>query len=187
MISILMLFAAAQAATLVSHASSPLSDYNPSLDVSERLMVFARSEADFRNARIFESKRGGRVWSRPAPISFSTGPYSDSDPWITPDGRTLYFISDRPGPGREVGRSDYDIWRSTRTATGWAAPERLGSEVNGRGQELGPELHGGVLYFSSARRSGKGGLDIYHSSMRGFKVRNGLPCGWSIQQRYQRQ
>jgi hypothetical protein len=169
MFAILMLVAAAQAATLMTHTSSPLNDYNPSLDAAERVMVFARSEADFRNARILETKRKGRMWSRPAPISFSSGPFSDSDPWITPDARTLYFISDRPGPGREEGRSDYDIWRSKRTANGWAAPERLGSEVNGRGQELGPELHGGVLYFSSARRSGKGGLDIYQAPVRGSK------------------
>jgi hypothetical protein len=166
MFSILMLLAAAQAPTLVATISSPMSDYNPSLDASERRMVFARSEADFRNARIFETKRKGQGWSRPAPIGFSGGPFSDSDPWLTPDGRTIYFISDRPAPGREEGRSDYDIWRSTITRNGWAAPERLGPEVNGRGQELGPELHGGVLYFSSARRSGTGGLDIYQAPVQ---------------------
>ena len=146
-----------------------MNDYNLNTDRAERTMVFARSEADFRNARIMIAmRRSPRVrWSVPQPIAFSDPRWSDSDPWLTPNGRTLYFISTRPAPGREAGRSDYDIWRSARTASGWSAPEHLGPGVNGRGQELGPELHGGRLYFASARRSGRGGLDIYSAPASG--------------------
>jgi hypothetical protein len=43
----------------------------------------------------------------------------------------------------------------------------LGPTVNSTGQELGPELHGGALYFASARRSGAGGLDIYQARTKG--------------------
>ena len=59
----------------------------------------------------------------------------------------------------------------------WSAPVRLGPTVNSSGQELGPELHAGVLYFSSARRSGTGGLDIYmaRSSGDGFAQSELLP------------
>lgn len=153
--------AAAASPVLLGAVSSPLNDYNLSYDQAERTLVFARSEAEFRNARIFAAqKRAGR-WTAPGPIGFTDPRYSDSDPWLTPDGRTLYFISTRPASGREEGRTDYDIWRSTRSTSGWSAPERLGEDVNSKGQELGPELHGGRLYFASARRSGKGGLDIY--------------------------
>jgi hypothetical protein len=153
-----MLLAAA-AAILVPEASSPLNDYN--LSEAGRTRVFARSEAEFRNARIFVAERNGRGWSEPRPIAFSVPRFSDSDPWLTPDGRTLYFISNRPAPGRAEDRRDYDIWRSVRSGDDWSAPEHLGPEVNSAGQELGPELHRGILYFSSARRSGLGGLDIY--------------------------
>jgi Tol biopolymer transport system component len=169
MILIALLIAAATAgpAKLVAFASSPLNDYNLSFDARERLVVFARSEADFRKARIFVAKRTKSGWTVPTPISFSDDRYADSDPWLTPDGRTLYFISDRPAPGREAKRTDHDIWRSTRTDRGWSSPEHLGPEVNGRGEELGPELHQGKLYFSSARRSGIGGLDIYEAQQNG--------------------
>lgn len=161
--------AAAAAPALVAEASSPLNDYNLSADAAGRTRVFARSEAEFRNARIFVAERGRRGrWSEPRPIAFSDPRYSDSDPWLTPDGRTLYFISDRPAAGRAEGRSDHDVWRARRTESGgWSAPEHLGPEVNSAGQELGPELHGGRLYFSSARRSGRGGLDIYAAEVRG--------------------
>ena len=147
---------------LVASASSPLNDYNLSIDDAHQNLVVARSEADFRNARIFTAARDASgAWTRPGAISFSDPRWSDSDPWLTPDGRTLYFISTRPAPGRDASRADYDIWRSVRGADGWSAPEHLGPEINSAGHELGPELHDGVLYFASARRSGRGGLDIY--------------------------
>jgi hypothetical protein len=172
LIAILLAAAAAQEPlSPIGSVNSPLNDYNLSFDSAERVLVFARSEADFRNAQIYIAERNGRGWSEPRPIEFSDARYADSDPWLTPDGRTLFFISDRPSAGREEGRSDYDIWRSTRTNKGWSTPEHLGPQVNGRGQELGPELHDGVLYFSSARRSGVGGLDIYRA------VANGLGFG----------
>ena len=140
--------------------SSPENDYNFSEDRAGRTRVFARSKAEFREARIHLSERRGRGWSTPAPIAFSDARYSDSDPWLTPDGRTLYFVSDRPPPGA-ASKADLDIWRSRRTGSGWSAPEHLGAAVNGPGPELGPELHGGVLTFASVRKGGKGGLDIY--------------------------
>lgn len=151
----------------VDFVNSALNEYSIGLDAAEELMVFARSEADFQKARIFVVEKIENAWGQPNPISFSDENYADSDPWLTPDGQTLYFISDRPAAGRDESRTDYDIWRSFRTAEGWSAPEHLGPQVNSRGQELGPELHHGVLYFSSARRSGLGGLDVYYAGLDG--------------------
>ena len=167
-IAILLAAAAvAQGHASVTPVSSDLNDYNLSLDGAEQVMVFARSEAEFRNARILIAEKSGAGWSAPVPISFSDERYADSDPWLTPDGKMLYFISDRPAEGREQGRTDYDIWRSNRTVEGWSPPEHLGPEVNSRGQELGPELHDGTLFFSSARKSGLGVLDIYRAEVVG--------------------
>lgn len=165
LISALLLVAAAP--VMVEPASSALNDYNPSFDAAERTMVFARSEADFRNARIYTASDGGGGWTAPEPIAFTDLRYSDSDPWLTADGNTLYFVSDRPAPGRGAEREDLDIWRSVRTADGWSAPEHLGPAVNSPGPELGPELHGDTLYFSSVRKGGQGGLDIYAARAKG--------------------
>lgn len=171
--TLLIALAAVQPAApeMVTAVSSPMSDYNLSIDEAQRTLVVARSEADFRNARILVVTRTGTAdeWGMPQPISFSDPRWSDSDPWLTPDGHTLYFISTRPARGREEGRTDYDIWRSVRTADGWSEPEHI-PEVSSRGQELGPELHEDILYFSSARHSGRGGLDIYAAPLR--------PGGW---------
>jgi hypothetical protein len=151
----------AGAAQMVASLSSPRNDYNPSYDRSERLLVFARSDADFANAKIYVAENRRGRWSEPKPIRFSDPRYSDSDPWLTPDGSTLYFASNRPTVARP-DKTDLDLWRSRRDRAGiWSAPEHLGETVNGAGPELGPEYHGGTLYFSAARKSGKGGLDIY--------------------------
>jgi hypothetical protein len=115
---------------------------------------------------IHVSTRERGRWSLPEPIGFSDPRYSDSDPWLTPDGRILYFASDRPAADRP-GRKDLDLWRSRRSRDGtWSAPEHLGAAVNGPGPELGPEVHGNILYFASARKNGRGGLDIYAARQR---------------------
>jgi Tol biopolymer transport system component len=142
--------------------SSLENDYNLSYDKAERLLVFARSKADFKDAHIYVSEKKGGRWSPPAPIAFSDPRYSDSDPWLTPDGRTLYFVSDRPTPARP-DKKDLDVWRAYRTKAGWSAPEHLGDAVNGPGPELGPEYHRGILTFASVRKGGQGGLDIYEA------------------------
>ena len=140
--------------------SGPMNDYNYSADSRDRVAVFARSEADFAKSRIMVTRRANGDWSPPEPIGFTDSRFRDSDPWLAPDGRTLYFVSDRPTLSRP-GKRDLDIWRSTSRDGIWQRPEHLGDMVNGVGEELGPELHGGRLYFATARRSGKGGLDVY--------------------------
>jgi len=153
-------------AEMLAEYSSDKNDYNLSSDSAERTRVFARSEADFAHAMIYVSVRKSGRWSPPEPIAFSDPRYSDTDPWLTPDGRTLYFASSRPAADRP-GRTDLDLWRSRRHRDGgWMAPEHLGPAVNGPGPELGPEYHGGILYFGSVRKGGRGGLDIYAARAR---------------------
>jgi dipeptidyl aminopeptidase/acylaminoacyl peptidase len=176
------------AAVLMAGAGAPLlvepdtvsgmrNDYNRTESANGRLMAFARSDADFAGSKILVAQRLGQGWSTPAPIEFSDDRWRDSDPWLTPDGGTLYFVSDRPTATRPDKR-DLDIWRSTRRDGRWSAPEHLGDLVNGRGEELGPELHDGILYFATARRSGMGGLDIYssRSNADGFDAPRLLPA-----------
>ncbi|HEX2205811.1 MAG TPA: hypothetical protein VHG91_21030 [Longimicrobium sp.] len=141
--------------------STEANEYNPSLAPDGRTLVFARSGPDFRDAKILVSRLEGGRWSAPEPVSFSDPRYTDSDPTLSADGRHLFFVSDRPAPGRDSARADLDLWRADRVGGGWGAPVHLGGAVNTRGQELGPLLFRDTLYFASARRSGRGGLDLY--------------------------
>lgn len=86
-------------------------------------------------------------WSEPHVAPFS-GTYSDMDPFITPDGRRLYFSSNRPVDGE--AKADFDIWYVERTPSGWGEPVHAGPNVNGPLDELYPSATAsGTLYFAS--------------------------------------
>ena len=79
---------------------------------------------------IYMSRRGrDGQWTSPILAPFS-GHGRDFDPVLSPDGRRLVFISDRPArPGDK--KLDYDIWWVDRTANGdWSAPRRFGAPIN---------------------------------------------------------
>lgn len=87
----------------------------------------------------------------------------DSQPTISSDGRTLYFVSDRPG-----GLGGYDIYKSERNEFGeWSKAVNLGAPINTAGNEKSPFIHSDsqTLYFSSDGRIGMGGYDIFYSRL----------------------
>jgi len=103
-------------------------------------------------------QKNGR-WSQPEIAPFS-GQYKDLNPCISPDGSRIFFISNRPVPGKKG--SDTDIWMARRTTQGWSEPENLGVPVNTAGWELGCSVTSdGALYFSSTGTTGN--ADIYCS------------------------
>lgn len=89
----------------------------------------------------------------------------DSQPSMAPDGRTLYFTSNRAG-----GFGNSDIWKSVLQDDGrWSTPENLGDVINTHGYEMAPFIHadGKTLYFSSDRHVGMGGIDLFVSKTDG--------------------
>jgi Tol biopolymer transport system component len=110
------------------------------------------------------------TWSAPEIVPFS-GRHSDLEPFVTPDGSSLYFISQRP---LEAGGEDkdWDIWVVHRTPDGWGQPSNLGPPVNTDGNEFYPSLtRDGALYFTAeSRPDSLGGEDLYRSvpSSNGF-------------------
>ena len=76
----------------------------------------------------------------------------------------LYFISNRPVPGK--AKRDLDIWVIDSTETGWSAPRNLGAPINSDGNEWHPTLAtDGTLCFGSDQPGGKGATDIYCSRL----------------------
>ncbi|RKH12081.1 Xaa-Pro aminopeptidase [Corallococcus sp. CA053C] len=82
-------------------------------------------------------------------VSFS-GTYRDSDPFISPDGQSLFYSSTRPVNGG-AEREDTDLWVVHRVrGGGWGEPEHLGPFVNTPKQELYPSVtRDGTVYFAS--------------------------------------
>src|SRR5262249_39008170 len=100
------------------------------------------------------------VWGRPKVLPFS-GRYRDSDPVLSPDGKTLFFASDQPLAGSR-GKSFY-IWAAQKTAHGWSEPKPLEGAVNAEGSQVFASVaSNGNLYFTSDR---KGQFDVYRSQL----------------------
>lgn len=110
---------------------------------------------------IYISRKEGNGWSEPKNLGTQiNSPFRESEPTFSSDGRTLYFVSDRPG-----GVGGYDIWMSVKNDNGsWRRPVNLGRKVNTDGNEMSPFIHADnqTLYFSSNGHMGLGGRDIFY-------------------------
>ena len=130
-------------------------------------VYFARSEQGWGQGNmvssIYRSTLNKGVWTEPQLATFS-GTHDDSDPHLTADGQTLYFISNRPNG--EV-KTSADIWMVKKQADGsWSEPNRLPYPVNSEATEYSPRTDGaGNLYFASTRDGGFGQGDLYKSSL----------------------
>jgi Tol biopolymer transport system component len=86
--------------------------------------------------------------------------YNDINVSVTDDGRSLFFMSDRPG-----GHGDWDIWMSTRETTedDWGTPVNCGSQVNSEYKEFTSciSADGLELYIGSNRLGSSGGHDLW--------------------------
>jgi len=113
---------------------------------------------------LFVSTKEGDDWSDPVNMGVPINSQAwESQPALSSDGRTLYFVSDRGG-----GYGKRDIWMSTMNDNEqWTPPVNLGPHINSAEDEVSPFLHanGRTLYFASKGRLGFGGFDIYYTEL----------------------
>ena len=144
-----------------------------------RSMYFTRSLlADDKGGGtlIVLSNRAGGTWSAPQKVTiFKDSTISVAHPAITPDGTTMYFVSDS-----KEGLGGKDIWRATYEGGEWKYIENLGKDINTSDDEMFPTVReDGTLYYSSKGKPGMGGLDIFKATPLkegGWEVKNmGVP------------
>jgi hypothetical protein len=116
------------------------------------------------------------AWSPATPVPFNT-PGRDFDPAFSPDGRAVYFCSDRPG-----GLGGDDLYRVAVTAEGFGRPEHLGPAVNSPAAEYAPmpSPDGSRLLFSSSRPGGAGRQDLYAARLDGDRFRPAQPLPGAV-------
>jgi outer membrane protein OmpA-like peptidoglycan-associated protein len=137
-----------------------------SISSDGRYMFFTACDRNDGQGRcdIYYSSNDGNRWSP----GLNLGPpvnsaYWESQPSISPNGRMLFFVSNRPG-----GMGGMDIWYSTRGSDGkWNKPVNPGKGMNTSGDEFSQFIYfnGRTLYFSSNGRESFGGHDIYVTTM----------------------
>lgn len=89
--------------------------------------------------------------------------YDENNVCISKDGNTLYFSSNRSG-----GEGEYDLYYSEKTDNGsWGTPQNMGKNTNSENNESSPFILGdnSTLFFSSDRKDGLGGFDIFSSTI----------------------
>lgn len=109
-------------------------------------------KSDFVNGR----------WTMPENLGEQINSKSwESQPSISPDGKRLYFVSNRDG-----GFGHRDIWFSTKDENGeWSYPSNCGGNINTASDEMSPFIHwdNTHFYFASKGHPGIGGYDLFIS------------------------
>lgn len=117
---------------------------------------------------LFQINKTGETWSKPSILANTiNSKYLESTASITPDGKTIYFASNRQG-----GLGGLDIWKIEQKAAGvWSSPVNLGPEVNSKDNEDAPFIHPDqkTLFFTSDGHNTMGGRDIFQTKLVGGK------------------
>lgn len=133
----------------------------------QKMLIFMGGATDPGGLFMITKQAGG--WSKPSLITptINTPKYLESTASITPDGKTIYFASDRLG-----GQGGLDIYKTSMLANGtWSNPVNLGPEVNSKANEDAPFIHPDqkTLFFTSDGHNTMGGRDIFVSKLVGTK------------------
>lgn len=136
--------------------NTSVNNYRPVLNADETVMIYMTS-LKFYEAVVYTRKIDGK-WTEPINITPQIGSDGDCEPtFLTADGKELYLV-------RRV-KNNADIYVSTYDGEKWSLMKPLNKNINSSRNEMSACLSsdGKTLYFSSDRRGGYGGLDLYKS------------------------
>ncbi|MBL0129636.1 MAG: carboxypeptidase regulatory-like domain-containing protein [Flavobacteriales bacterium] len=131
-------------------------------------------------ADVITGEFGQPEWGNLIPFDYNDVNSNCGHPWVSADGRTIYFVSDRAG-----GMGGTDIWYSKNLGNQWGEPENMGPKVNTSGNEMFPYLTAnGTFYFASTGHPGLGGLDIFFTRIGANGAGNVFNLGYPMNTRY---
>jgi Tol biopolymer transport system component len=129
----------------------------------------------------FTRLENGR-WTKPEMLSFCKGDsYKYDNPFITTDGKKMFFTSTRSGA---VSKEKETIWYAERASAGWLDPHPISTEVNKIPLHWSISVSDlGTLYFQFQDVSGEssGGIgDIYYSKLVNGEYTKPISIGMAI-------
>jgi outer membrane protein OmpA-like peptidoglycan-associated protein len=129
---------------------------------------------------IVKGEFGQEEWGNIVPFDHNDPEFNLGHPSVSPDGRNLYFSSDRAG-----GMGGVDIWVCKNLGNQWGVPENLGPKVNTPGDEMHPHMAGnGTLYFASNGHPGMGGYDLFFTRIGTSGPGNVFNLGYPMSTRH---
>ncbi|SMG28809.1 WD40-like Beta Propeller Repeat [Marivirga sericea] len=141
----------------------------------QQMLVFIGS-GNKGNLYIMRKEAAG--WSQPSAIEGLNSRDLESTGSITPDGKKIFFASNRPG-----GFGGMDIYVAEKISEGkWGNIKNLGAEVNTKYDEDAPFIHPDMktLYFTSNGTNSMGGRDIFKTNLVGGEWINPTNMGYPI-------
>jgi outer membrane protein OmpA-like peptidoglycan-associated protein len=149
--------------SISSHINSQWNEGTCTISADGRNLIFTSciGRRGYGSCDLFQSFKTGSEWSSPENLGSNVNSADwESQPSLSADGRTLYFVSDRSG-----GYGQRDIWVSHLDEQGhWTKAVNAGKEVNTAFDEISPFIHvnNRTLYFASNGLPGFGGYDIFY-------------------------
>ncbi|TXF90993.1 OmpA family protein [Neolewinella aurantiaca] len=152
------------------------SNYNEgpvSFTQEDRVIFFTRTQLDDgatiedlngkANLGIYSAYRAEYDWAGVRALPFNGRNFSNQHPSVTPDGRRVFFSSNREG-----GYGGYDLYFSDFFEGRWSDAINMGPDINTEANEAFPHIHpSGRLFFSSQGHGGQGGYDIFMVDLSG--------------------
>ncbi len=153
--------------------SSQYHESNPVFTKDGKTVYFTRNNYDGKKARrdkkntsnlkIYKASFVNGYWLNVKELPFNSDEYSVGLPALSPDEKTLYFVSNMPG-----GYGATDIYKvEIKGGNEYGTPINLGETINTSDKEMFPFVgNDNTLYFSSNGHLGLGLLDIFQSKIK---------------------
>ena len=134
-------------------------------DHTEAYFAQCGSDDKIKNdyCKIYLSRFFNAAWTTPKQLTFFSDSIDVAQPFLSPDDNELYFTSNDIS-----GYGGSDIYVSKRDLNGnFVSASNLGHKIHSVANETFPTYLDSILYFSSNRKGGLGGLDIYKTTKNG--------------------
>jgi outer membrane protein OmpA-like peptidoglycan-associated protein len=138
-------------------------EYMPTITADENTLIFTRKINN--NEDFYQSVKVDGKWQTATYLSdqINTPKYNEGAQSLSQDGKVLFFT----GCNRPDGLGRCDIYISEKKGDDWGKPFNIGPPVNTSGWESQPSISadGRTLFFTSNRKGGYGGYDIWKSTL----------------------
>lgn len=136
------------------------------VDNKRMFLTICNDNADgYKNCDIFYTDWHYHGWDEPINLGEGVNGKNsfEGQPTVTPDGKTLYFVSIREDEIGDIDNMDLYVSHQNEDGT-WGDAVNLGTAINTKGNEKSPFIHedSHTLYFSSDGHNGIGDFDIYY-------------------------
>lgn len=149
-----------EAKSLGAPINTDLDEGAASITQDGRIVFFAADyPSGFGGYDIYYTVLLNGKWTRPENLGPNVNSNAwDSQPFLSPDGKTLYFSSKRGG-----GLGGHDIWYCKWDNLKWLPAKNIGKPINTGGDEQCPFIHadGETMYFGSNFHPGFGENDLF--------------------------